>query len=89
VLGNRLIKLKLGVNEMNILSLRITTADGVSPIYEVHTWAKAEEIIKATQALTQAGELFTWEVSGSAKGTNDADEVAYGDTQAEIRLGLR
>jgi hypothetical protein len=72
---------------MNIYSLKITdTTTGVSPVYEVHTWEKAQEIIKATQELTN--NQFTWELFGNAQGTNDADEVAYGDRQAEIRLGL-
>ena len=74
---------------MNIYSLKITDATtGVSPVYEVHTWEKAQEIIKATQELTNSYGQFTWELIGIAQGTNDADEVAYGDRQAEIRLGL-
>ena len=72
---------------MNIYSLKITDINtGVSPVYEVHSWEKAQEIIKATQELTDG--LFTWELFGNAQGTNDAEEVAYGDRQAEIRLGL-
>jgi hypothetical protein len=47
---------------MKIYSLEITTADNVSPIYEVHSWDKVEEIIKATQELTN--EAFTFSVFG-------------------------
>jgi len=72
---------------MKIYSLTITTADGVAPVYEVHSWEKAQEIIKATQELTN--ELFTWELFGNAQGTNDAEEVSYLEAQAEERLGLR
>jgi hypothetical protein len=52
---------------MKIYSLQITdTTTGVSPVYEVHTWDKVEEIIKATKELM--GEMpFTWEVYGSSK----------------------
>ncbi len=48
---------------MNIYSLIITnTETGVSPIYEVHSWDKAEEIIRKTMELTN--ETFTFEVVG-------------------------
>lgn len=52
---------------MKIYSLQITdTTTGVSPVYEVHTWDKVEEIVKATKELM--GEMpFTWEVSGTSK----------------------
>lgn len=73
---------------MKIYSLKIEFSNGIAPVYEAHTWSKVEEIIKATQELTPSHLSFTWEVSGNAQGTDDAEEVAYGDRQAEIRLGL-
>ena len=48
---------------MKIYSLIITdVASGVSPIYEVHTWEKAEEIIRRTMELSN--KTFTFEVIG-------------------------
>jgi hypothetical protein len=47
---------------MKIYSLIITGSNGVAPIYEVHSWEKAEEIIKSTMELTNAE--FTFEVVG-------------------------
>jgi hypothetical protein len=47
---------------MNIYSLIITGSNGVAPIYEVHSWEKAEEIIRSTMELTN--ETFTFEVVG-------------------------
>jgi hypothetical protein len=57
---------------MNIYSLiiNIKNAQGeveLSPIYEVHSWAKAEEIIQNTRELIKdSGKSFTFEVVGSA-----------------------
>jgi hypothetical protein len=46
-----------------IYSLQITdTKTGVSPIYEVHSWEKAQEIIDATKKLTD--DEFTFQVFG-------------------------
>jgi len=51
---------------MNIYSLRITdTTTGVSPLYEVHTWEKVEEIIANTKEL-MGDKPFTWEVVGNS-----------------------
>lgn len=49
---------------MKIYSLKITpaNADHASPIYEVHTWEKVEEIVNSTKAMYD-GE-FTFEVFG-------------------------
>jgi len=47
---------------MKIYSLIITGSNGVAPIYEVHSWEKAEEIIRSTMELTN--EAFTFEVVG-------------------------
>jgi hypothetical protein len=49
---------------MNIYSIKITPTnpDHASPIYEVHTWEKAEQIIKTTREIYD-GE-FTFEVIG-------------------------
>lgn len=48
---------------MKIYSLIITdTKTGTAPIYEVHTWDKAEEIIKKTMELTN--DEFTFKVVG-------------------------
>ena len=57
---------------MNIYSLiiNIKNTQGeveLSPIYEVHSWAKAEEIIQNTRELIKdSGKSFTFEVVGSA-----------------------
>ena len=49
---------------MKIYSLQITDIEsGVSPVYEVHTWDKVEEIIKETKEL-MGDRVFTWEVFG-------------------------
>jgi hypothetical protein len=51
---------------MKIYSLRITdTTTGVSPLYEVHTWEKVEEIIANTKEL-MGDKPFTWEVYGNS-----------------------
>jgi hypothetical protein len=48
---------------MKIYSLIITdVATGVAPIYEVHSWEKAEQIIRSTMELTN--KTFTFEVFG-------------------------
>ena len=48
---------------MKIYSLIITDPEtNVAPIYEVHSWEKAEEIIRSTMELTN--EAFTFEVVG-------------------------
>jgi hypothetical protein len=48
---------------MKIYSLIITdVATGVAPIYEVHSWEKAEQIIRSTMELTN--NEFTFEVVG-------------------------
>lgn len=48
---------------MKIYSLIITDVEtGTAPIYEVHSWEKAEEIIKRTMELTD--KTFTFEVFG-------------------------
>ncbi len=39
--------------------------NNVHPVYEVHTWEKAEEIIKKTKELAN-GQPFTWEVVGKS-----------------------
>jgi len=50
---------------MNIYSLIITdVATGVAPIYEVHSWEKAEEIIRSTMELTK--NEFIFEIVGRA-----------------------
>ena len=50
---------------MEIYSLIIhDEVNNIHPVYEVHSWAKAEEIIKATQGLSS--NPFTWEVVGKA-----------------------
>ena len=57
---------------MNIYSLVINIKNlqgevELSPIYEVHSWAKAEEIIQNTRELIKdSGKSFTFEVLGSA-----------------------
>jgi hypothetical protein len=49
---------------MKIYSLKITDIEtGTAPIYEVHSWEKAEEIIKSTIELAE-GKPFTFEVFG-------------------------
>jgi hypothetical protein len=50
---------------MNIYSIKIipTNPDHAQPIYEVHTWEKAEQIIKTTREIYD-GE-FTFEVIGN------------------------
>jgi len=46
-----------------IYSLIITDVEtGVAPIYEVHSWEKAQEIIDATRKLSK--NTFTFEVFG-------------------------
>ena len=48
---------------MKIYSLIITDPEtNVAPIYEVHSWEKAEEIIEATKKLTN--KTFSFEVFG-------------------------
>ena len=48
---------------MKIYSLIITDPEtNVAPIYEVHSWEKAEEIFKRTMELTN--DEFTFEVVG-------------------------
>jgi hypothetical protein len=75
---------------MKIQSLIIhDNTNNVHPVYEVHTWEKAEEIIKATRQLTPSHLNFTWELVGVAEGSNDAEEVAYLEAQVERSLGLR
>jgi hypothetical protein len=37
----------------------------VHPVYEVHTWEKAEEIIRQTKEL-MGDKPFTWEVVGNS-----------------------
>ena len=49
---------------MYIYSLQITTEDGIAPIYEVHSWEKAEEIILKTKELSD--KPFTWSVFGNS-----------------------
>ena len=50
---------------MKIYSLIITdVATGTAPIYEVHSWEKAEEIIKRTMELTN--DEFIFEIVGRA-----------------------
>lgn len=55
---------------MNIYSLKITikNAQGeeeLSPIYEVHSWERAEEIIRNTKELIkEQNKTFTFEVFG-------------------------
>jgi hypothetical protein len=57
---------------MNIYSLKINIKNTqgeveLSPIYEVHSWAKAEEIIQNTRELIkESGKSFSFEVFGSA-----------------------
>jgi hypothetical protein len=56
---------------MNILSLKINVFNGtntISPVYEVHSWAKAEEIILATQELIKnnPNATFDFEVFGNS-----------------------
>jgi hypothetical protein len=51
---------------MKIYSLVIhDEIHNVHPVYEVHSWEKAEEIIKRTIELAN-GQPFTWEVFGRA-----------------------
>lgn len=59
---------------MNILSLRLNITNGSTmsaPIYEVHSWAKAEEIINATKALLadKPNASFSFEVFGNSTAT--------------------
>ena len=50
---------------MKIYSLIINDeVNQVYPVYEVHSWEKAEEIILATKEL-MGDTPFTWEVRGS------------------------
>jgi menaquinone-dependent protoporphyrinogen IX oxidase len=56
---------------MNILSLKLDIFNGtdtISPIYEVHSWEKAEEIIRNTQALLadKPNATFSFEVFGNS-----------------------
>lgn len=75
---------------MKIQSLIIhDNTNNIHPVYEVHSWEKAQEIIKATQELTPSHISFTWELVGVAEGTNDAEELAYLEAQVEVSLGLR
>jgi hypothetical protein len=50
---------------MNIYSIKIipTNPDHAQPIYEVHTWDKAEQIIKTTREIYDGA--FTFEVIGN------------------------
>ena len=51
---------------MEIYSLIIhDEVNNIHPVYEVHSWEKAEEIIKKTTELAE-GKPFTWEVVGRA-----------------------
>jgi hypothetical protein len=55
---------------MNILSLRLNIFNGtteLTPVYEVHSWDKAEEIIMATKALLadKPNSSFSFEVFGN------------------------
>lgn len=58
---------------MNIYSLKIDikNAQGeveLSPIYEVHSWERAEEIILSTKSLVaDTGKTFSFEVFGMVK----------------------
>jgi hypothetical protein len=48
---------------MKIYSLIITDPEtNIAPIYEVHSWEKAEEIIRSTMELTN--KTFTFQVVG-------------------------
>lgn len=52
--------------QMKIYSLIIhDEVANIHPVYEVHSWEKAEEIIKKTMELAD-GKPFTWEVVGKA-----------------------
>ena len=52
--------------QMKIYSLIIhDEVANVHPVYEVHSWEKAEEIIKKTIELAE-GKPFTWEVVGNS-----------------------
>lgn len=56
---------------MNITTLAIEIFNGtetIRPIYEVHSWAKAEEIILATKALIadNPNATFSFEVHGNS-----------------------
>jgi len=50
---------------MNIYSIKIipNNPDHAQPIYEVHSWEKAEQIIKATREIYD--DAFTFEVIGN------------------------
>jgi len=50
---------------MNIYSIKIipTNPDHAQPIYEVHSWEKAEQIIKTTREIYD--DAFTFEVIGN------------------------
>ena len=51
---------------MNIYSLIIHDEENnIHPVYEVHSWEKAEEIIRSTMELAE-GRSFSWEVVGRA-----------------------
>jgi len=57
---------------MEIYSLIIhDEVNNIHPVYEVHSWTKAEEIIKSTQELTSTP--FTWEVVGKANPVSKGD----------------
>lgn len=56
---------------MNITTLKLDIFNGtetISPVYEVHSWDKAEEIIKATQRLlaNNPNATFSFEVYGNS-----------------------
>jgi hypothetical protein len=52
--------------QMKIYSLIIhDNENNVHPVYEVHSWEKAQEIIEKTMELAE-GKPFTWEVVGNA-----------------------
>jgi hypothetical protein len=50
---------------MNIYSIKIipNNPDHAQPIYEVHSWEKAEQIIKSTREIYDGA--FTFEVIGN------------------------
>jgi hypothetical protein len=56
---------------MNITTLKLDIFNGtetISPIYEVHTWERAEEIIRATKELIKdkPNATFSFEVYGNS-----------------------
>lgn len=59
---------------MTIYSIKLDIFNGtdtISPIYEVHSWAKAEEIINATKELLKdkPNATFAFEVYGNSTAT--------------------